>query len=186
MEWPQVVQRYPPIASYDVKRVQEITAYLDQLGVDVKRVVECHPALLAGRVVAYEAMEQLLRANGVDVGRAVNLYPSVLKCRVATLQRTMDVVARCGHPVADIVNRDARFLRCSMADLVFLCELQKQANASIVASREMHPKLAFFSSLGLDAKQLLKKMPKALILSLDNLQATVQYLNDLGVDVPKV
>lgn len=46
----QAVRQYPPLVSYDVERVQQVTTYLDGLGVDVKRAVEQGPILLAGKL----------------------------------------------------------------------------------------------------------------------------------------
>eukprot|EP00667_Euglena_gracilis_P013967 EG_transcript_14436 len=175
----KVVQRYPPVASYDVERVQKLTAYLARLGVDVKRVVEHHSVVLAGRVEAYEAAVQLLRDNGVDVARAINAYAGVLQRRISTVQRTMSAISNCGHSPADVVNRDPRILRSSLSDLSILAS-QGQIDTSL------YPKMALLTSLGLDVNRLLKKMPSGLSCSVDKIQITVDYLNMLGVDVPKV
>eukprot|EP00667_Euglena_gracilis_P011245 EG_transcript_11471 len=183
----KVVKAYPPIASYDEERVQKVTAYLARMGVDVKRVVDKYPMILSGQVEAYEKVVQLLRDNGVDVVRAVDLNPNVLQRRIATLQCAMDAVVSCGHTVADIFTRYPGFMRMSAADVSIMLELQGQTNAAATRPhRPMHPKALLFYSLGLDSEWLLKKMPRALALSMDKLQSVLQYLNSLGVDVSKV
>eukprot|EP00667_Euglena_gracilis_P019197 EG_transcript_20521 len=178
---PKLLQRHPPIASYDVERVQRITSYLAGLGVDVKRVVQVMPSLLGGKVEAYDAVVQLLRNNAVDPSRAINSYPGILKRRCATLQRTMDAIASCGFCVADVVNLDPRIWRRSAADLSLY-----QTNTATNSSPEMQHKAALLSSVGLEFKWFLKRMPKVLFLHTDKLQRTLQYLKDLGVNVPKV
>eukprot|EP00667_Euglena_gracilis_P018272 EG_transcript_19369 len=180
---PKLLQRHPPIASYDVERVQRITSNLAGLGVDVKRVVEVLPSLLGGKVEAYDAVVQLLRNSAVDPIRAVNGYPGILRRRVPTLQHIMDTVASCGFCVADVMNLDSRIWRRSAADLA---SLQHQTNTATNSSPQMQHKAALLSSVGLEFKWLLKREPRVLFLHNDKLQSTLQYLKDLGVNVPKV
>eukprot|EP00667_Euglena_gracilis_P017059 EG_transcript_17905 len=179
---PKVVQRYPPVASYNVERVQKVTAFLVKLGVDVKHVVEQFSVVLSGKVEAYEAVVKLLRDNGINVAKAVTSFPGVLGRRIPTLQTIMDAISHSGSSVADIINKDPIILRFSALDTSVILDL----SASNASPRQMHPKAALFFSLGVDANLLLKRMPRVLTLSMDKLQAAVDYLKALHVDVPVV
>eukprot|EP00667_Euglena_gracilis_P010583 EG_transcript_10781 len=195
---PKVVERYPPIASCDVQRVQRVTSFLAGLGIDMKRVLEVYPSLLAGKVEAYAAVVQLLSDRGVDAARVINPYPGVLHRRVATLQRALDAIESCGVCVADVVNRDPKILRLSASDL---SSLQNDAAADPLQpqsidtnentpptkfSTQMHSKATLLSSVGLEFEWFLKRMPRVLFLSMDKLKVRLDYLKSLGVDVPKV
>eukprot|EP00667_Euglena_gracilis_P019182 EG_transcript_20525 len=189
----KVVQRYRPVASYDVQRVDQVTAYLAGLGIDVKRVVEALPNLLAGRVEAYVKVVQLLRDNRMDVVHLVNSNPNVLCRRVATLQRTIDAIAACGHCAADVAHRHPAIFRCTPADISSMLLLQEHSKVLKGSQQhltthgwDMDSKAALFSSLKLDADILLKKAPQLLRCSFEKLHAVVHYLEGLGVDVPKV
>eukprot|EP00667_Euglena_gracilis_P013187 EG_transcript_13593 len=193
----KLVQSYPPIASYDLERVQKVTSYLNDLQVDVKRVVEAYPRLLSGQVDTYNKVVELLRHNDVNVARAVNLHPAVLTRGLTAIQNTMDAISSCGHSVARVVNRCPSVLRSSKSNVSAALELQDESLASKKRlagpltqepplCRNMHPKAVLLSSLGLDADWMLRKMPQVLTLTVDKCQRAVNYLNTLGVDVPKV
>lgn len=97
-------------------------SYLEQLGVNVQRVVQRYPAVFAGAprrnvVIACEGVVQLLRNNGVNVVRAIEGYPNVLRLRIDTLQRTMDAITAVGHTVADVVHRYPNIFRLSEGDI---------------------------------------------------------------------
>lgn len=74
----KLLQRYPPIGSYKLERVQRVTSFLDGLGVDVKCAVKKYYWVLTGKVEKYEAVVQLLKANKIDVARVVNRTPNIL------------------------------------------------------------------------------------------------------------
>eukprot|EP00667_Euglena_gracilis_P012061 EG_transcript_12354 len=187
---PKVIQRYPPIASYSVERVEHVTSHLAELGVNVRRVVEFQPVLLAGRVEAHKAVVQLLRDNGVDVVRTIDRNPSVLTRRIASLQRSMDVIANSGHSVARVLNHQPSILRSSASGisstLRFLAAKLDVQQSCHSLSKEEDLRGELLSSLGLDADYVLKQAPHLLALRCDKMQTVVEYLKGLGVNVPKV
>eukprot|EP00667_Euglena_gracilis_P006333 EG_transcript_6376 len=180
------VDSYPAIANYNVQDVEVIISYLEQLGVNVQRVVQRYPAVFAGAprrnvVIACEGVVQLLRNNGVNVVRAIEGYPNVLRLRIDTLQRTMDAITAVGHTVADVVHRYPNIFRLSEGDIDCMLRIGPQR---VPQPQQLpDPRVELFTSLGLNAYRLLKKAPGVLGCTYKKLMENLDYLASVGVDV---
>eukprot|EP00667_Euglena_gracilis_P012610 EG_transcript_12961 len=171
----KVIQRYPAVRAYDVRRVERVTSYLAGLGVNVKRVVENRPVVLAGHVEAYDTVVQWLRHNKADVVRVVDTNPSILFRSIGALQETGDAICSCGHSVAEVAHRFPAIFRTPSAGVSLLLELRRLAKPMTDLPDQGRPsgetgrKLALLSSLGLDADCLLRKAPQILSCSLKSI-----------------
>eukprot|EP00667_Euglena_gracilis_P010868 EG_transcript_11072 len=192
---PKLLQRYPPIGSYKLERVQRVTSFLDGLGVDVKCAVKKYYWVLTGKVEKYEAVVQLLKANKIDVARVVNRTPNILARRVASLQRTMDAITDSGHSVADIFHRHPEIHRTPASNISTTLQWMQARQNPTAADKQLlspsppvkeDPRGILLASLGLDSDCLLLKAPQLLGLKVENLCIVVEFLKGLGIDVPKV
>ena len=154
------------LAMYGMEKMKGTIAYLEELGVDVTKVVNRSPQVFGYSMENMKGTVAYLEELGVDVTKVVNRHPAVFGLSMENMKGTVAYLEELGVDVTKVVNRHPAVFGLSMENI--------------------KGTVAYLEELGVDVTKVVNRLPAVFGYSMENMKGTVAYLEELGVDVTKV
>ena len=123
MRWgPWLMWPYPgppscPVFGYSMENMKGTVAYLEELGVDVTKVVNRCPSVFGYSMENMKGTVAYLEELGVDVTKVVNGRPTVFGYSMENMKGTVAYLEELGVDVTKVVNRCPTVFGLSMENM---------------------------------------------------------------------
>jgi len=163
------------------------------------RPVGCHRPLIVG-APDYEGTAKLLQFHGVVLDNVARKYPYALRYDFAKMAAAIRTLNRHSIDIGKAINRcpqvlsippevlDARFqsLNKLLSEWTLQHDIKNSLSLLSLTTSTLESKMAMLTSLGLDARRMVKRCPRILASSKVSVRSHMTFFEEIGLDVVRI